>query len=100
MSISTTQIHQIDPTTLLVDLNVRFDARLNPDFIASIKEHGVLVPIVAVRTTEGDVRVRMGHRRTLAAIEADVPTVPVVIASNESTDDVGSSTPKTSTEPR
>jgi ParB family transcriptional regulator, chromosome partitioning protein len=35
------------------------------------------------------VRVRFGHRRTLAAIEADLPTVPVEIVGDEATDDAG-----------
>src|SRR3954471_6015545 len=83
---STTEVQQLDPRTLLVDLNVRQDARLDADFLASIRDLGVLVPIVGVRTPEGAVRVRFGHRRTLAAIEADRPTVPVVVAADESTD--------------
>jgi ParB family chromosome partitioning protein len=35
----------------------------------------------------GDVRVRFGHRRTLAAIEAELATVPVEIIGDEATDD-------------
>jgi ParB family chromosome partitioning protein len=69
-----------------VDLNVRHDLRLNPAFLASIREHGVLVPIVAVRTAEGGVRVRFGHRRTLAAVEAALPIVPVVLIADEAGD--------------
>jgi ParB family chromosome partitioning protein len=65
---------------------VRQDTRLDADFLASIRDLGVLVPIVGVRTPEGAVRVRFGHRRTLAAIEADRPTVPVVVAADEATD--------------
>ncbi|MDQ3157307.1 MAG: ParB N-terminal domain-containing protein [Actinomycetota bacterium] len=68
----------LDPKTLLVDVNVRSDLALDTSFIASIKEHGVLVPIVAARTDDG-IRVRMGHRRTQAAVEARLETVPVVI---------------------
>ncbi len=61
-------LEYVDPATLLVDVNVRHDARVDKDFVASIREHGVLVPIVAVRTSEGALRVRYGHRRTLAVI--------------------------------
>jgi ParB family chromosome partitioning protein len=43
--------------------------------------------ITAVRTVSGDVRVRFGHRRTLAAIEANLATVPVEIVGDEATDD-------------
>ena len=56
--------------------------------MASIREVGVLMPIVAVRTAEGAVRVRYGHRRTLAAIEADRPTVPVIVTGSDDADDV------------
>jgi ParB-like chromosome segregation protein Spo0J len=79
----------LDPTTLLVDVNIRKDAKPDKDFVASIKELGVLVPLVAVRTASGEVRVRFGHRRTLAAIEAGLPTVPVDIVGDEATDDEG-----------
>lgn len=83
---TTTQIQHIDPTSLLVDVNVRTDLNLNPEFIASIKDHGVLVPIVAVATDDG-LRVRMGHRRTRAATEAGLSTVPVHVVSTEATGD-------------
>jgi ParB family chromosome partitioning protein len=78
---------ELDPRSLLVDVNIRTDARLDKDFIASIKDLGVLVPITAVRTSTGDVRVRFGHRRTLAAIEAGLAAVPVEIVGDEATDD-------------
>lgn len=83
------QVQQLDPRTLLVDLNVRHAATADADLVASVAEHGVLVPIVAVRTEQGEVRVRMGHRRTLAAIAAECTTVPVVVVANETTDDAG-----------
>src|SRR5208283_3568593 len=57
----------------------RLDVRLDPAFVASIKDLGVLVPIMAVRTAEGAVRVRLGNRRTLGAIEAGRPTVPMLV---------------------
>ena len=66
------ELLHLDPATLLVDVNVRHDARLDPAFLASIKDHGVLIPIVAVRTADrrdpGPVRApahpRRRHRRT------------------------------------
>ncbi len=53
------QLLQLDPATLLVDVNVRTDAALGKDFLASVAEFGVLVPIVAVRAEQG-VRVGTG----------------------------------------
>jgi signal transduction histidine kinase len=61
-------VEQVDPSTLLVDTNIRSDATLDKDFLASIRDLGVLVPIVAMRTEDGALRVRYGHRRTLAAV--------------------------------
>jgi ParB family chromosome partitioning protein len=78
MGITIIETQTVDPTTLLVDANIRSDLDLNKPFIGSIKEYGVLVPIVAVKTDDG-LRVRMGHRRTVAAVEAGLTTVPVVV---------------------
>ena len=83
---STIEIQTIDPTTLLVDLNTRSDLDLNKEFVASIKEYGVIVPIVAIKT-DGGLRVRMGHRRTVAAIEAGHTSVPVVITETKNEGD-------------
>jgi ParB family chromosome partitioning protein len=83
----TREVLDVEPARLLVDFNVRHDTRLDPDFCASIAEHGVLVPVVTVRTTDGGLRVRFGHRRTLAAIQTGQATVPIVVVADEATDD-------------
>lgn len=83
------RIEQVDPGTLLVDVNVRAETVADKDFIASIKDLGVLQPIRAVRTSEGGLRVEFGHRRTLAAIEAGLATVPVIVVADERTDQAG-----------
>jgi ParB family chromosome partitioning protein len=72
-------LEHLDPHTLVVDTNVRNVADLKANFIASIKELGVLMPIVAVRADDGQVLVRMGQRRTLAAREAGLTSVPVYV---------------------
>ncbi|WP_163186030.1 ParB/RepB/Spo0J family partition protein [Cellulosimicrobium sp. SL-1] len=70
----------VDPRILVVDANIRRDAELDAEFIASIKEHGVLTAITARRDPLGQLLVVDGQRRTLAAIEAgrDEVTVDVV----------------------
>ena len=73
------RVQQLDPRTLIMDANVRHDARPNRAMISSVRDHGVLQPIVAVATGDGRARVRFGHRRTLAAIEAEKDTVPVIV---------------------
>lgn len=78
----------VDPSTLLVDVNIRTDAALDKGFLGSIRDLGVLVPIVAVRTPEGSLRVRYGHRRTLAAIEVGRDLVPVMVVGDDDADEV------------
>jgi len=80
-------VQRLDPRTLLTDRNIRVGTGRDPKFVKSIRDHGVLVPIVAVRTAEGEIRVRFGHERTAAAIETGQATVPVVVVADEATDD-------------
>jgi ParB family transcriptional regulator, chromosome partitioning protein len=72
-------LEHLDPHTLVLDTNVRDTADLDDEFIASIIEHGVLIPIAATRDSNGQILVRAGQRRTLAARHAGLPTVPVYI---------------------
>lgn len=76
---ATPTLEMLDPATLTVDINVRKDAALTSDFIASIKEHGVMEPVIAHRQDDGTVHVLMGQRRTRAAVEAGRPLIPVMI---------------------
>jgi ParB family chromosome partitioning protein len=76
---ATPTLEMLDPATLTVDINVRKDAALTADFIASIKEHGVMEPVIAHRKEDGIVHVLMGQRRTRAAVEAERPSIPVMI---------------------
>ncbi|MEV7474301.1 ParB/RepB/Spo0J family partition protein [Pseudarthrobacter oxydans] len=76
---ATPTLEMLDPATLTVDINVRKDAALTPDFIASIKEHGVMEPVIAHRKDDGTVHVLMGQRRTRAAVEAGREAIPVMI---------------------
>ncbi|MEW1857485.1 ParB/RepB/Spo0J family partition protein [Pseudarthrobacter oxydans] len=76
---ATPTLEMLDPATLTVDNNVRKDAALTPDFIASIKEHGVMEPVIAHRKDDGTVHVLMGQRRTRAAVEAGRGSIPVMI---------------------
>ncbi|MGH3658955.1 MAG: ParB/RepB/Spo0J family partition protein, partial [Micromonosporaceae bacterium] len=85
MAHTISRTEQLDPRTLLVDVNVRSDVQLDKQFVGTIKDHGVLVPIVAVDTPDG-IRVRFGHRRTLAAVEAGLDTVPVIVVQPDSDD--------------
>jgi len=78
-----TELVHVDPNNLLTDYNVRADTAADRTLVASVREHGVVQPIVAVRLPDGRLRVRMGHRRTLAAIAAGRGSVPVVVSATE-----------------
>ena len=74
-----TVLEHINPASLTIDANVRADVQLDKTFLASIKEHGVLQPVVAHCTEDGGVRVLYGQRRTLAAVETAQPLIPVYV---------------------
>lgn len=75
-------LETLDPSTLLVDVNIRADLGLDPAFLQSIDELGVLTPVVAVRSGDG-IRVRAGHRRTVAAVEVGLNSIPVLIVDDD-----------------
>ena|ERR1700758_1064961 len=81
-------LEHVDPAQLDIGDNVRDDAALSKAFIANIAENGVLVPITAVRDAERPevIRVRNGQRRTLAAREAGLPSVPVYVLQSTAAD--------------
>lgn len=83
MSIGT--IREVDPATLNIAANVRKDTKLSKEFVASIKQHGVKVPI-RVAPAGDNFDVIDGQRRALAAVDAGVKLVPVYVtaaAANE-----------------
>ena len=73
------ELEHIDPTSLQVGDNIREYANLDKAFLDSIAEHGVLVPITAIRRHDGVVEVRNGQRRTVAACKVGLTTVPVYV---------------------
>lgn len=76
-----TEFAHLDPRALIIETNVRDDASvdLTPGFVGSIRQHGVLMPILVVRQADGALHVRAGKRRTLGAVAAQVPTIPARI---------------------
>jgi ParB family chromosome partitioning protein len=72
----------VDPTTLVIAPNERKTVVLDDEFISSIAKRGVLEPVIAYRVGDGPhtvFRVLRGQRRTLGAIKAKRPTVPVFV---------------------
>ncbi|MCP3425147.1 ParB/RepB/Spo0J family partition protein [Rothia sp. AR01] len=78
MTTQNATLEMIDPTALIVDTNVRSTPELGEDFIASIKHHGVLTPVQGYQAEDG-VHIVAGQRRTLAAIRAELATIPVYV---------------------
>lgn len=72
-------IEHVDPTMVIVEANVRTTAPLDKEFLASIRENGVLTPILARRDDKGNVIVRAGQRRTLAAREVGLTSIPAFV---------------------
>jgi ParB family chromosome partitioning protein len=83
ISTGTGTIQHIAPADLIIEANVRSSAPVTPEFIASIRENGVITPVLARRDEQGNVIVRAGQRRTLAAREAGVATIPVFIVEGD-----------------
>ncbi|MWV50089.1 hypothetical protein GRS96_12500 [Rathayibacter sp. VKM Ac-2803] len=68
---------------LTIAANVRTDTRVDKPFVSNIKQHGILVPITVVINDVGGFDVIDGQRRTLAAIEAGLDDVPVIVARHD-----------------
>ncbi|NEN07702.1 ParB/RepB/Spo0J family partition protein [Diaminobutyricibacter tongyongensis] len=69
----------LDPASLVIETNVRPSTPLTPAFVQSVRENGVLTPVLARRDSDGSIVVRAGQRRTLAAREAELSSIPVYI---------------------
>jgi ParB family chromosome partitioning protein len=73
------QLLQVDPRTLIVGANTRHDVQLDRYFVRDIADRGVREPITVQRRGDGALVVRKGQRRTLAAVEAGLPLVRVLL---------------------
>ena len=81
------ELLHVNPHELEIGDNVRTEASIGRDFLASVSTHGVLQPITAIRRSDGAIVVRDGQRRTLAAREAGLAAVMVVVTPDTSSDD-------------
>lgn len=84
---ATPELIHLNPNDIEIEDNVRLDPRLDRDFLSSIEEHGVLVPVLAVRIGEQDKPfVREGQRRIQAARQVGLSTVPVYVRTVDGTE--------------
>lgn len=82
MTESTTQDLELvhaNPVDLVLDVNVRTIIDLDAEFLNSIREHGVLQPPTGWRDKEGVIFIEIGQRRSLAAAQLKLPTIPVIV---------------------
>lgn len=71
-------LYHVPPGQLLLERNIR-EATPSAELIASVEQVGVLEPITAVLNDDGALVVRYGHRRTMAALAANLATCPVYV---------------------
>ncbi len=77
----------VDPATLIVGANVRGVVELDRAFARDIAERGVREPITVRRNPDGELVVRKGKRRTLAAVQAGLTQVRVFVDPGTDPDD-------------
>ncbi|WP_016885130.1 MULTISPECIES: ParB/RepB/Spo0J family partition protein [unclassified Rhodococcus (in: high G+C Gram-positive bacteria)] len=80
---------RLDPYALDIGANVRDQVDLSetPEFVESIRDHGVLEAISAVQLADGQIVVRDGQRRTLAAREIGATSIPVIVRLDTATNE-------------
>lgn len=67
------QFDTVDAATVQIDPNIRTEAILDDEFLASIGQYGVIVPVLGRRAPDGTIYIRAGQRRTLAAKQLGKP---------------------------
>jgi ParB family chromosome partitioning protein len=72
----------VPASTVVIEHNVRTAAAFDPAFLASVKQHGVLLPTIGYRDHVGRIVVRDGQMRVLAAREVGCE-VPVFITARD-----------------
>lgn len=80
-------LKMVNPATLVIGTNVRADAVLDAAFVESVATYGVMQPITVISDNDGNLTVRMGQRRTLAAVTAGLAEVPVLVVTENDADD-------------
>ena len=72
----------VNLSTVTVEVNVRKAPKVSREFVASVKRHGVLVPMLGYLDAEGEPVIRDGQRRIIAAQKAGVTEAPAIIYPN------------------
>ncbi|MDF1480354.1 hypothetical protein PYV02_14810 [Leifsonia sp. H3M29-4] len=75
---ATATLTYVDANQAILDPNIREGGDLDPTFVNSVREHGILTPVLGYTDDSGAVHVRAGRRRTLAARATGQP-LPVFL---------------------
>lgn len=81
-----TRLIEIDPNSIVPNPRQprsNFDADDLAELVHSVREFGVLQPVVVRRNDEGEFELIMGERRTRAAREAGLTAIPAVLRETE-----------------
>lgn len=73
---------QVDPNTIVANPRqprTHFNAEDLAELVHSVREFGVLQPVVVRKNTEGQYELIMGERRTRAAREAGLEVIPAIV---------------------
>lgn len=82
VSVPGIQLVQIDPQTIVPNPRqprTHFDAEDLAELVHSVREFGVLQPVVVRKNAEGEYELIMGERRTRAAREAGLDAIPAIV---------------------
>ena len=75
---ATAELRHVDPTTVAIDDNIRTNPHITKQFVESIAS-GIRQPLLGYLAADGTVTITDGQRRTLAAREAGLATIPVYL---------------------
>lgn len=82
VSVPGIRLVQIDPQTIVPNPRqprTHFDAEDLAELVHSVREFGVLQPVIVRKNAEGEYELIMGERRTRAAREAGLDAIPAIV---------------------
>jgi ParB family chromosome partitioning protein len=75
----------VDANEVIIETNVRDESTRDTDFLTSVEAFGILTPVSGRRDSTGQIHIRIGQRRTLAARATGTP-LPVIVFEADSAD--------------
>ncbi|QTJ71285.1 ParB N-terminal domain-containing protein (plasmid) [Rhodococcus sp. ZPP] len=80
---------RLDPNIIEIGRNCRttVELPLAKEFVESVRTQGVLLAVTAIELADGTISLRDGQRRVLAAREAALASIPVLVRPDRAADD-------------